>query len=319
MANDSTKSEKSTAPYSLKSHWGAYWGTEKGNGRSTDPGTVRGDRAVWAVRILLIFVMITLLSLLGWLAYKLLSDQEEKLGMTQFESISQRALLQAKGSLVSRRWAGVTLAQMIGEMYPNVDQWPYIEWQGFETVVNGMLKTSQGEDMGFVPFVKPENLTEFEAFAKAVYKKMRFPSNTAVKDWGFGVWARNKTGDTVQLYHDTTGWTPYGSPYDILAPIFRTDEGFHNILLFNIHSQKTTGQEIDRMLICSERRKAKYEAQVAAERVALNGTAYPSFPPNQCGVITDVFLNIKLGGRYTVGNFNPVYPKNDPLTVCHYK
>jgi hypothetical protein len=317
MANlkNEEKSEKSKHPTSVKGHWGQYWNPNNVNiNRSNDPGSGRNVTAVWAIRILFVVVMMTLCGLLGFLANKLLSDQELRLGRTQFESISARALIHAKHDLISRQWAGVTLANFVAELYPNADQWPYIEWQGFEDIANNMLETSEGEDTGFVPFVDPANLTQFEDFTRGVYQKIGLPNDTAVRDWGFGVWARNSSVDPVEIYHDTTADTPYGSPYTLLAPLMRTDEGAHPVLLFNVHSQAFTGNAIDSILACSEKRKEKYQDQIEAEKEVLVDT-YPTMPPNQCSAFTDIFLNIKLGGRWAVGTFNPIYPKNDPLDV----
>jgi hypothetical protein len=196
---------------------------------------------------------------------------------------------------------------------PNADQWPYIEWQGFEDLANKMLETSRGEDMGFVPFVDPANLTQFEEFALGVYQKIGLPNDTAVRDWGFGVWARNGSADPGISYHDTTAATTYGSPYTLIAPLMRTDEGAHPVLMFNAHSQASPGIAIDSILACSERRKEKYQDQIEAEKEVLVDT-YPTMPPNQCGAFTDIFNSPKLG-RWTVGTFNPIYPKNDPLDV----
>ena len=298
-----------------KSHWGHYWlSATDTTSRSNDPG--KTNRGVWAGRILFIIVLTTLLGVLAWLAFKLLSDHESRLAETQFQSISERALVQAKDGLLSRRWAAVTMAHFVSDLYPSADQWPFIEWLNFEEVVGSMLETSRGEDMGFVPFVKPENLTEFEEFAKEVYRKKGFPNDTAVDpDYGFGVWGRDKSVTPPKKYHDTTAETPYESPYEyeLLAPIFRTDEGVHPVLLFNVHSQKFTGEAIDKMLSCSEIRKENYYDQVMAEVNA--SEAVPALPPHQCGVITDVFYNVKLGGRFAVGNFLPIYPRNDPLEV----
>jgi hypothetical protein len=224
-------------------------------------------------------------------------------------------MTQAKDELRSRVWAGITLANVVAELYPNADQWPFIEWQGFEVAARNILETSHGEDVGFVPFVDPQNLTEFENFAQNVYRTIGLPNNTAVKDWGFGVWARNTSVDPVEIYHDTTAETPYNSPYSVIAPIMRTDEGFHPVLLFNVHSQAFTGHAIDSILTCSERRRQRHQEEFDSEvSQGLNGR-YPTMPPNQCGAFTDIFKNQKLGGRWTVGNFNPIYPKYDPLKV----
>ena len=305
----------------LEQHWGKHWDANSGGSKQTTTKALRVrvrtiSQAVWAGRILFVCVLLILAGSLGVLAFKLLTEAEASLAETQFRSICDRALIQAKEGLLSRRWAGVTLASFVSDLYPHANQWPFVEWLGFEHVVNNMLETSRGKDMGFVPFVKPSILPEFEEFAQHVYQKLEFPNSTGVSDEGFGVWARNKTVEPVQTYHDTTAETPYGSPYEILAPIFRTDEGAHKVLLFNVHSQKFTGQAIDKLLTCSNNRKEEYKAQIERETAEANSTeTLPTMPPHQCGVITDIFYNVKLGGRWSVANFLPIYPRHDPLTV----
>jgi len=249
--------------------------------------------------------------MLAFVAYLLLSEDERNLGKIQFKSLSDRALVQAKEGLLSRRWAGVTLANFAGELYPNSKEWPYVSWPGYELDVNNLISTSRGRDMGFVPFVKLSELDEFEAFASDVYNKLGFPNSTGnIPGEGFGIWARNTSVTPVQKYHDTTADTPYGSPNTILAPIFRTDEGAHPVLLFNVHSQKFTGQAIDNLLSCAEERRLEYHDSVNTTD-PFNSTR----PPYQCGVLTDIFWNVKLGGKWSVANFLPIYPSNNPLDV----
>ncbi|CAJ1946031.1 unnamed protein product [Cylindrotheca closterium] len=318
IKEDERSSEKRSSvsknPASVKSHWGQYWQDLQQNKKGKSK---RKITAVWAIRIVFVLVMILLCALLGYLAYTLLYEQEIRMARTQFESITTRAMIQAKDDLRSRVWAGITLSNMVSELYPNAEQWPYIEWQGFENAARNILETSHGEDVGFVPFVDPQNLTEFEDFAQNLYQMIGLPNNTAVKSWGFGVWARDRSVNPVEIYHDTTAETPYNSPYNVIAPILRTDEGFHPVLLFNVHSQAFTGNAIDSILTCSERRRNRYQAEIDAEKDSLGGR-FPTMPPNQCGAFTDIFQNNKLGGRWTVGNFNPIYPRNDPLKVVGY-
>ena len=87
------------------------------------------------------------LKLLAFLAFHLLTEDESKLAETQFRYIAQRALVEAKHALLARRWAGVTMADVVAELYPRASQWPFVEWLGFEQVVRSMLFTSYGNDM----------------------------------------------------------------------------------------------------------------------------------------------------------------------------
>ena len=163
-------------------------------------------------------------------------------------------------------------------------------------------------------------LPEFESFAKKTYQKLGFPNTTAVSnEFGFGVFGRNKTVNPPVKYHDTSGETPtYDSPYKIIAPIFRTDEGSHPVLLFNVHSQPFTGDAIDQLINCSDIREKKYRQSIDAEiqsNKEYNSTStILTMPPDRCGVITDIFENVKLGGLSSVAHFLPIYPTQNPLT-----
>jgi hypothetical protein len=284
-------------------HWYSNW----------SPNT--NGRAVWAVRLLFVGVLGALAAALGFLAYSLLTQAEMTLAETHFQSIAVRAGVEAKDALLSRRWAGVTLSSVVGELYPNASEWPFVEWLNFERVVANMLETSHADDMGFVPFVSLEEREKFEAFAQATYEKLGFPENAGVStpENGFGIWARNKTFTPPKPYRDTMGKTEHDSPYQLLAPIFRTDEGFHPVLLFNPHSQQFTGKAIDQLISCSAKRQEQYQGILDAEKE--NSSVLPTVPPHQCGVITDIFNNVKLGGKWSIANFLPIYPIQDPLTV----
>jgi hypothetical protein len=161
--------------------------------------------------------------------------------------------------------------------------------------------------MGFIPFVSPSDLPEFESFNEEVYSNLGFPNTTGVisPDVGFGVWARDMTVTPLQKYHDTIADTPYGSRYTILTPIFWTDEGYHYVLMFNPHPQPFTGEAIDQLLACSYDRKAEYKSWI--EVVEHENMTVPTMPPHQCGVVSDIFLNVRVGGRWSVANFLPVY------------
>eukprot|EP00980_Cylindrotheca_fusiformis_P030584 scaffold25074_cov157-Cylindrotheca_fusiformis.AAC.2 len=284
MANRIKRDDKSTKqPSSVKSHWVQYWNSN----RSSDRYSGRKISAVWAIRILLLVVMTTLCALLGFLAYKLLSDQQRRDARTQFESDISRAMKHAKRGL------------------------------GFEEVTNLLLEKSKGEDMSFVVFVDPANMTQFDTFAKSFYQKFGLPNTTAIQAFDFGVWARDPTSGSAHRYHDAAADTPHGSPYAVLAPIVPVTEDYRPIFLLNDRSRTLTGKAIESILTCSQRRKEKYQDQMMAEKETLDGR-YPTMPPNQCGAFTDIISTNKLGGGWVVGTFNPIYPRNDPLDVVGY-
>ena len=305
-----------------KHHWWKHW---SGTHVVRDEHFTKSGRAVWAGRIIFVLVLISVATILGILAYHFLTEDEYERAEKQFIYISERAQMEAKEGLLARRWAGVTMASIVGEMYPNKEQWPFVEWLGFERITTSMLNTSRGNDMGFVPFVDPPKLSEFEDFAKATYKKLGFPNNTGVsKEFGFGVWYKQNNVMPPVKYHDINATSlNFDSPYKVLAPIFRTDEGYHPVLLFNVHSQNFTGHAIDQLINCSHVREDRHRRSLLDDEIETNRNntstpSTPSMPPNRCGVITDIFENLKLGGLWSIANFLPIYPVQDPLTVVGY-
>lgn len=280
-------------------HWSIHW--LRGPVRTT-------PCAVWIGRILFLTVLGIVTVVLGCAAFHLLTDSEMNLADTQWASLAERALVEAAAIFHRRRYAGETMASMVSELHPNLVEWPFVEFLGFERLARGLLNTSSGIDMGFAPYVRPEQIPDFEAFAyETYYGKLGFSNTTtAVNSFGRGIWKQGPKTDEHPdgRYHDTTGETDYGSQYRILSPIFRTDEGSQRILLFNTHSGKFQGRGIDHMIDCSTRRK---QAAERGEGVNLES--------NNCGSITDMFPSVKQNGRYGAALRLPIFPKNDPLDV----
>lgn len=298
----SSSSRPSSGLASIGSHWAGHWGDQGAASKNN-----RSPRAVWAGRIIFITLLAAVATVLGYVTFHLLTTAEENLAQTQFESISSRALVEAEAIAHRRRWAGVTMAAMISELYPNASQWPFVELLGFERLARGILNTSSGVDMGFAPALDdPEEWPAFEEFAYDVYRKMGWPNGTGYSSFGRGIWGQEPNGTAPdKRYHDTTGDTTYNSPYRIVTPIFRTDEGPHRVLMFNTHSGKSQGQAIDRMMTCSLKRKEGYEQW--------RTSATPE--ESKCGVITDIFPIVKQNGRWGAALLRPVYPVNDPFEV----
>jgi hypothetical protein len=279
-------------------HWKAYWG---GGSRTSS------RNAFWIGRLLFISVLCTVAAVLGVVAFRLLTETEEKLAQTQFESLSGRALVEAAAIARRRRWAGVSMAQIVSELHPQADDWPFVEFFAFERLVEGVLNTSSGVDMGFAPFVRLHQQVAYEDFAYNVYDQLGFPNGTGTSSFGRGIWAANSSLVDVpdRRYHDTTAETSYGSPQtDLLTPLFRTDEGVHPILMINTHSGVETGPPTDRIISCSEKRQAAFERGEDVTR-----------GESKCGTVTDLFEVRKLNGRHGAALYFPIYPANDPLTV----
>eukprot|EP00977_Amphora_coffeiformis_P004026 scaffold804_cov165-Amphora_coffeaeformis.AAC.5 len=328
-------SASSASLASMDSHWVNHWIDNRASQAAKTP------RAVWAGRIFFVTLLGAVAAALGVATHHLLARAEEKLAETQFESLTSRALVEAEATTHRRRWAGVTMAAIVGELHPDASQWPFVEFLGFERLARGLLNTSSdtpfhedgnvwcglslltrnvcsgcdfllGVDMGFAPYLfDPLNQAPlFEDFAYGVYEKLGFPNGTGYhQPFGRGIWGQrqNEAGEKVR-YHDTTAETDYGSPYTVMSPIFRTDEGAHGVLLFNAHSGKAQGEGVDKMLNCSKAREEAYR----------NGKSDIIQGESNCGVITELFPIVKQNGRWGAAMLRPIYPVNDPLSIVGY-
>ena len=122
----------------MSSHWVNHWIDNRTS------QTAKSTRAVWAGRIVFVALLGAVAVALGVVTHNLLSRAEQHLAETQFESLTSRALVEAEATTHRRRWAGVTMAAIVGELYPDESQWPYVEFLGFERLARGLLNTSSG-------------------------------------------------------------------------------------------------------------------------------------------------------------------------------
>ena len=215
-------------------------------------------KAIWRTRILFVVCLSCVAVVLGFTANHFLTNAEDDLANSQFESSADRALNEALVITRQKRWSAVTMSSIAAQVLPDAGAFPFVTIPGFEKLTYNLLKTSSNEDMGFVPFVRPDELAEWEDFIYNYYDTSTdpvFPNGTGVSSFGKGVWATNPSLDAPdKRYHDKGTKTPYGSPYDILAPITQLNNGPHPVLLFNLHFEPTRGQSLDRMIACSEER-----------------------------------------------------------------
>jgi len=213
-------------------------------------GVERASRQVWIGRILFFASLSGVAAVLGVVSHYFLTRGETELAETQFVSIADRALLEARKIVYHRRWSAMTMASVASEQNPDADKWPFVYVTGFERTVQNLLNASSGKDMGFVPFVRPEQQREWEEFAYDYYENSMlphpFPNGTGVSSFGKGIWAVDKRlNSTDNRYHDTDD--------TVFTPVFHTDEGANPLLMFNVHFEKVRKKAIDNMIDCSNR------------------------------------------------------------------
>jgi hypothetical protein len=240
-------------------------------------------------------------ALLGYAAHRLLVDSETDLAETQFESIADRALDAAVGITLRKRLGTVSMASIAAYQFPNVEAWPYVTIDGYETISSNLIETSSGRetspgrvgrDMSFGPLVTPEQLPSFEEFAYDYYEE-RFPGGTAgLSPFGKGVSGNRIPGSPDARYHETDGRTYYNSPNKIFAPVLQHNQGEYRGLMVNIHFYEPLGKVIDGMIACA---KANDE---------------------ECGAITDMLIlqqEVLPGPGALI--MQGIYPANNSTTL----
>lgn len=262
------------------------------------------SRPVLCGRLLFITCLCATAAALGVLAHRFLTKGERELAVSQFESIAERALTEAHGNTRRKRLALATMASMVSEIHPNASDWPFVYVDGFERIVNNLLDSTSGKDMGFTPFVKTEDLSAWEDFAYDYYYNIRsFPNTTAQSSFGRGVWGLDyRLNTTDKRFHASAGGSGWGSPNDFIAPIFHVAEGVSQNLLFNLHEEPSIGRQIDGIIECSDRLAAAGELE----------------PDRRCGAVTDMFPRPSFPASRGPGAamYQAIYPANDKSTVA---
>jgi hypothetical protein len=181
-----------------------------------------------------------------------LTNSERDLVNTHFESIADRALDTALEILLRKRLSTVSMASIASYQFPDAKSWPFVTIKGYEAISSSLIKTSSSREMGFCPFVTPDQLPMFEDFAYEYYEE-NFPLGAASSSFGNGVFGVNPSLNTTDnRYHETDGSTYYDSPNRIFVPILQHNAGAHPALMLNLHFQETRGTLIDNLIKCSE-------------------------------------------------------------------
>lgn len=258
--------------------------------------------AGWYIRSILILTLLLATIILGWAAHYTITKAETVLAETQYELIVRAALIEATRVLHQRALAAHSMATIVAEWQPQARMWPLVRIPGFSRMVQGVLNATSAFDMGLLPIVQPEEAAAFEEHAYRLYNESGYDVTTTGVSPGFGrgIWGRNPANQT--RFHDTTGQTAWGSPFQLLTPVLYTDEGAHPILMFNSHSARPQGSAMDTIL-------ANCQQQQAATRPSCSSAAMTS--------IFDIvkFIDYKRPGTLLL---QPVYPQQDPTVLVGF-
>ena len=287
-------------------------------------------RAIWIGRIGFLTCLCVVAAALGYVGYYLLSNSERQLAETQFQGIATKAL-QTTQANVRRMYQGkVSMASVIANMHPNVEDWPMVTIDGFEEMANNILKSSTGRAMGFSPLVTPEQVPAFEEFIINYYYNEReppfAPNSTKTSIYQMESASESIFNNTANNNNngasETMNGPADGSPRTLLTPLTQTSRGWHPQLLWDLHSIPVSGHLIDNVLLCTDRRQELY-LQYEQELKAKNQTASSTTAPGntnqrnpaldiECSSVSD-FQDFNLPGLSGPGAIltTPVYTRKN--------
>lgn len=253
------------------------------------------NRTIWAGRILFWLCLIMAAIALGYFAHTIISNSEHQLAQTQFNAIADHALDQAADVVLTKTLGSRTMATILSHRFPNLDEWPFVTLEGYEDIAEHLIETSKGRGMGFVPFVQPSEVQEFEDFAYQ-YFNTTFPNdpNLGVSAFGKGIYGYDMSINTTDhRFWDTTGHWLYDEnqansssssqeqQHMYLAPMIQHNAGNSSVLMRNIRNDRKRGNDIDKMMDCFQHSKKK-----AADN---EGPIHPEHQP-ECGYISSYYL-----------------------------
>ena len=261
------------------------------------------SRAVWLGRVLFFGSLLAIASILGAATHHRLSSAETELSSTQFASIAERALVEAGGIARHARLTASTMATVVGHGLPDAAAWPYVTLPGFEDIATKMLRNKAGAaTLGLVPFVTPDQQSQFEEFAQDYFLSSHLPPGTGNSSFGYGIWLPSaETGAPDNRVHDTMA-NRWGSPYEVFAPVVQMNEQALGGVMFNAHFDALRGGAVDRVIDCTE--------QLQSEGVQANDAL------QGCGSLTTFIQSFKVENQGPSALlFAPVFPANNPDTL----
>lgn len=268
----------------------------------------RSRSVVWGRGIFLCFLLVVA-GCLGGLAFYLLSEPERHLVDEQYFSMTGRALEATKNIATNKLQHGtMVMAKVASYAFPDAAAWPFIWVEGYLDIVASVIPTSCYTGMHLAPIVPPDRVAEFETFAYTKFAET-FGENTttgAQSHFGKGIWVQDsRINTTDNRYHDTTGISMHGSPYQLIAPKFQHALGDKSpYVMMNVHGFKTQAGALDSTINCT-----KFER--------------PNDPTKTCQALSAMHTPLVKNGIFDEkGTFafisTPIYPQHDPDTLVGF-
>mmetsp|Transcript_1504 Transcript_1504/g.3793 ORF Transcript_1504/g.3793 Transcript_1504/m.3793 type:complete len:952 (-) Transcript_1504:216-3071(-) len=271
--------------------------------KSRDQAVSR-SRSVLMGRVVFVLILIVVAVVLGFFSFFLLQMAEQRLIDRQYDSMMARALEVTRQLATDKLQHGtMIMTQVAAYSWPNAADWPYVWIDGYWKIVEEVLPTSIYTGIHLAPIVLPEQAAEFEDFAYGKFRET-FGADTDMANhshFGSGIWVQDSSIDTVDnRYHDTTGVSIHGSPYELLVPKLQHGLVDSPYLMMNVHGFHRQGEAIDAVINCT---RFERSAETTHNCQALS----PFNPPK---------MHSQVGPFGFIAS--PIFPANDNNTLVGF-
>ena len=260
-------------------------------------------KRITSLRIIVLLCLVGIGGGGGFLVFSLLHQTEDKICALQFSSVADLIQASIISNFESKVKIGQDLAKEFGTRCPHSRSWPncHYDIDEFEYLNND--KSGNLRVIGLAPFVYPDEISDFENTSKHYFQSNpAYPAGTGYSSFGFGIFGIDTSlSSSDHRYHDTTGITSYGSPYQVTVPVYSVNDLNSNFraLNYNLHSEPSRGLALDKLLDCKN-----------------VSTLNQSHPCDQSSLTKIVQLIIDSKQIRATAIYTPIYPRlNQSLMV----
>ena len=267
------------------------------------------QRRTLIARIAAAITLLATAGTMGYYVWDIIDSQETTIAETQYDSVANIALDNIFEDFASRVNSHVILAEVFGNENPDFTQWPNASIAGFAAVSDSIMDVVYLSAMAVSPFVLPEQIEGFEAFAYD-YIEDNYPPGTGERTGFRGIYKVEFNDDGSRSFsRDTTGITSWGSPNQILAPILFVEFGpagsqtvtpYTNVM-YNGHSEVTRGTMIDEIIACVQGFETAEEKKTCGSPLSIQQATGGS-------IVVDT-------ASYVLVSTTPIFPANNQTEI----
>eukprot|EP00600_Ochromonadales_sp_CCMP1393_P000340 CAMPEP_0174983702 /NCGR_PEP_ID=MMETSP0004_2-20121128/17299_1 /TAXON_ID=420556 /ORGANISM="Ochromonas sp., Strain CCMP1393" /LENGTH=957 /DNA_ID=CAMNT_0016236001 /DNA_START=35 /DNA_END=2905 /DNA_ORIENTATION=+ len=201
-------------------------------------------RHLWRLRALLAASLICIATAISALTYYTLSENEEALALSNFDSLSDEAFRNMR-SIIDRFTSGIEVMRInYAEAFPDQSDWPNVYLPTYSAIAPIVADFASLDTISFSPIVKADELSAYESY---IFDKWDSDPNVPVTA---GYHSPTERGVYSGLT-DSSGATIWNSSFGIYTPITQFhSRAYSPVYGFDAHSEEATGRIYDSVIEC---------------------------------------------------------------------